>query len=117
MPELRQLKQRIGMICSIPPMTRAGTRNYIRTRLRLAGARDLGLFQEEALQRISDYAEGIPRVVNTVCDHCLLIGYADQPSVLQVVVYGITLTTIFALTWAMAPRAPAPHAGEAAAAR
>ena len=78
MPELRQLKQRIGMICSIPPMTRAGTRNYIRTRLRMAGAQDLGVFGEDALQRIADYAEGIPRVVSTVCDHCLLIGYADQ---------------------------------------
>jgi len=78
MPELRQLKQRIGILCSIPPMTRAGTRNYIRTRLRMAGARDLGVFTEEALHRIVDYAGGIPRVVNTVCDHCLLIGYADQ---------------------------------------
>ena len=78
MPELRQLRQRIGMICSIPPMTRAGTRNYIRTRLRMAGAPDAGLFGDAALQRISEYAEGIPRVVNTVCDHCLLIGYADQ---------------------------------------
>lgn len=78
LPELRQLKQRIGMICSIPPMTRAGTRNYIRTRLRMAGAQDVGLFGEDSLQRIAEYAEGIPRVVNTLCDHCLLIGYADQ---------------------------------------
>ena len=78
LPELRQLKQRIGMICSIPAMTGAGTRNYIRTRLRMAGAKDLGIFGEDSLQRISEYAEGIPRVVNTVCDHCLLIGYADQ---------------------------------------
>jgi general secretion pathway protein A len=78
LPELRQLKQRIGMLCSIPPMTRGGTRSYIRTRLRLAGARDPGLFTEDALARIVDYAQGIPRVVNTVCDHCLLIGYADQ---------------------------------------
>ncbi|HWN44094.1 MAG TPA: AAA family ATPase [Thermoanaerobaculia bacterium] len=77
-PELRQLKQRIGMICSIPPMTRAGTRNYIRTRLRLAGANDLGLFTEEALSQICEQADGIPRVVNMLCDHCLLIGYADQ---------------------------------------
>lgn len=77
-PALRQLLQRIGMISSIPPLTRAGTRNYIRTRLRMAGAPDVGLFGEAALQRISEYAEGIPRVVNTVCDHCLLIGYADQ---------------------------------------
>jgi hypothetical protein len=78
MPELRQLQQRIGMICSIPPMTRVATRNYIRTRLRTAGAPDLGIFGEDSLQRIAEYAEGIPRVVNTVCDHCLLIGYADQ---------------------------------------
>jgi general secretion pathway protein A len=77
-PELRQLKQRIGILCSIPPMTRSGTRNYIRTRLRMAGAQDLGVFTEAALQRITEYAAGIPRVVNTVCDHCLLINYADQ---------------------------------------
>src|SRR5882672_1143137 len=62
MPELRQLQQRIGMICSIPPLTRVATRNYIRARLRTAGAQDLGLFGEDSLQRISEYAEGIPRV-------------------------------------------------------
>src|SRR5882672_118965 len=49
MPELRQLKQRIGMMCTIPPMTRSGTRNYIRTRLRMAGARDLGIFTDDAI--------------------------------------------------------------------
>jgi len=78
LPELRQLKQRIGVLCTIPPMTASGTRNYIRTRLRLAGARDMGIFTEEALARISGQAGGIPRVVSTICDHCLLIGYADQ---------------------------------------
>jgi general secretion pathway protein A len=78
LPELRQLKQRIGILCTIPPMSASGTRNYIRTRLRLAGARDGGIFTEEALARISAYAAGIPRVVSTICDHCLLIGYADQ---------------------------------------
>jgi high-affinity iron transporter len=36
-----------------------------------------------------------------------LVGYADQPSVLQVVVYIATLTTIFALSKAFALRAPA----------
>lgn len=78
LPELRQLKQRIGILCTIPAMTHSGTRNYIRTRLRLAGVRDLGIFTEEALARISTQAGGVPRVVNTICDHCLLIGYADQ---------------------------------------
>jgi general secretion pathway protein A len=77
-PELRQLKQRIALRCQIPPLTAKETRDYIRTRLRIAGAVDLGLFTERALGRIAGYARGIPRVVNIVCDHCLLIGYADQ---------------------------------------
>jgi len=78
MPELRQLSQRIGLRCSIPPLNPIGTRNYIRTRLRIAGARDSLIFTDRALARIAEYASGIPRIINTVCDHCLLIGYADQ---------------------------------------
>jgi general secretion pathway protein A len=78
LPELRQLKQRVGLRCQIPPLTLEETRAYIRTRLRIAGARDLGLFTDPAVDRISAYAGGIPRLINTVCDHCLLFGYADQ---------------------------------------
>lgn len=78
LPELRQLKQRIGLRCSIPPLSPGEVREYIRTRLRIAGARDLRLFTDRAVERLVEYAEGIPRVVNIVCDHCLLIGYADQ---------------------------------------
>lgn len=78
LPELQQLKQRIGLRCQIPPLTLDETREYIRTRLRVAGARDLGLFTEPAVRHIAEYAGGIPRLVNIVCDHCLLFGYADQ---------------------------------------
>jgi general secretion pathway protein A len=78
LPELRQLKQRVGLRCQIPPLTLEEARGYIRTRLRIAGAPDLGLFSDSAVDRISGYAGGIPRLINTVCDHCLLFGYADQ---------------------------------------
>jgi general secretion pathway protein A len=78
LPELRQLKQRVGLRCQIPPLTLEETRAYIRTRLRIAGARDLGLFADSAVDRISAYAGGIPRLINTVSDHCLLFGYVDQ---------------------------------------
>jgi general secretion pathway protein A len=77
-PELRQLKQRIGLHCRIAPLTPEQTRDYVRTRLRVAGAKDLGLFSDEAITRIAEYSSGIPRLINTLCDHCLLIGYADQ---------------------------------------
>jgi general secretion pathway protein A len=78
LPQLRQLRQRISLRCAIPPMTAEETRDYIRTRLRIAGARDLNIFGEPAVRRIAEYAGGIPRVVNVVSDHALLIGYADQ---------------------------------------
>ena len=46
-----------------------------------------------------------------------LLGYADQPSVMQVAVYLATLTTIFGLTKTMGPRPRDLAAGKAAAAR
>jgi general secretion pathway protein A len=78
LPQLRQLKQRIALRSHIPPLPREQVPDYIRTRLRVAGARDLGLFTREAMARIAQYSGGIPRLVNTVCDHCLLFAYADQ---------------------------------------
>lgn len=78
LPELRQLRQRVGLRCAIPPLRPEETRDYIRSRLRIAGASDLTLFTDRAVRRIAAHAGGIPRVINMVCDHCLLIGYADQ---------------------------------------
>src|SRR5213076_1812475 len=48
LPELQQLKQRIGLRCQIPPLASDEIRDYIRTRLRIAGARDLALFTDAA---------------------------------------------------------------------
>ena len=77
-PELRQLRQRIGMRCAIRPLTREETRDYIRSRLAIAGAPDAGLFGDAAIQRIAAYTSGIPRLINILCDHCLVIGYSEQ---------------------------------------
>ena len=77
-PELRQLKQRIGLRCHIAPLSAEETRLYIRHRLRIAGAIDAGTFTDGAIQKIADYSGGTPRVINIVCDHCLLSGFADS---------------------------------------
>jgi len=78
LPELRQLKQRIGLRCHIAPLGPEEMRQYIRHRLRIAGATDAGIFSDAAIQKISEYSQGTPRVINIVCDHCLLSGYADS---------------------------------------
>ena len=78
LPQLQQLKQRIELRCQIAPLTGEQAREYIRTRLRVAGARDLGVFSERAVERITKYSGGVPRLISIVCDHCLVFGYADQ---------------------------------------
>lgn len=77
LPELRQLKQRIGLRCVLRPMTPEQVDQYIASHLRVSGARR-PLFTPAAIRRIAEYSNGIPRVVNMVCDHCLLVGYAEQ---------------------------------------
>jgi general secretion pathway protein A len=77
-PELRQLKQRIGLRCHIAPLSPEEARLYIRHRLRVAGATDAGIFTDAAVQRIVEYSQGIPRVINIIGDHCLLSGFADS---------------------------------------
>ena len=78
LPELRQLKQRIGLRCHIAPLSAEETRLYIRHRMRIAGAIDAGTFTDGAIQKIANYSGGTPRVINIVCDHCLLSGFADS---------------------------------------
>jgi general secretion pathway protein A len=78
LPELRQLKQRIGLRSIIPRLTEEEVGQYIRTRLRIAGASDRALFNDQAVSRIAEYAGGLPRLINIVSDHCLLIGYAER---------------------------------------
>jgi len=78
LPQLRQLKQRIGLRCMLQPLVDDEIRQYIVNHLRVAGGRDRNPFTPASIRRIAQYSAGIPRVVNMVCDHCLLVGYANQ---------------------------------------
>jgi general secretion pathway protein A len=75
---LRQLNQRIALHAMVGPMNRSETRDYIHARLRIAGAATHGTFTDEAIERIARWTRGIPRLINNVCDHCLVIAYGEQ---------------------------------------
>ena len=81
-PELRQLKQRIGLRCRLAPMTAEEVGQYINSRQRVAAA-TRQLFTDAAIQRIAAYSRGVPRIVNIVADHCLLSAYANQTPVVD----------------------------------
>jgi general secretion pathway protein A len=79
-PHLRQLKQRVGLRCSLEPLGIDELKGYILRRLELAGANSHGgsIFAEEAIVAVRQYSRGIPRLVNTLCENSLVAGYAKQ---------------------------------------
>ena len=77
-PDLRQLKQRIGIRRKINPLTPKEREVYIDHRLKIAGSSSKDVFSPDALSAISKHSEGIPRVINIICDNALLIGYSHS---------------------------------------
>jgi general secretion pathway protein A len=77
-PQLRQLRQRITVRCRTSPLSLEETRGYVAERLRVAGANGEQILSHEAIERVHDYAHGIPRVINVLCEHALINAYVDQ---------------------------------------
>jgi general secretion pathway protein A len=75
-PELRQLKQRVTLRCRLLPLSQHEVGLYIASRLKTAGYEGKGLFAPEAIEKITHYSNGIPRLVNVVCDNALVIASA-----------------------------------------
>jgi general secretion pathway protein A len=76
-PTLRQLRQRIPGIFDLTRLPAEAVREYVDFRVSVAGeGRSLGLFDEEAFVEIGRKSQGIPRLVNLLCDRALLIAYA-----------------------------------------
>lgn len=77
-PQLRQLRQRITLRCKTRPLSLAETRGYIAKRLHMAGAGEEVIFSPEAIENICKYAQGIPRVINVLCEHALINAYVGE---------------------------------------
>lgn len=83
---LTQLRQRIAIQYHLDPLSREETRDYVFHRINIARAngRDYSmLFDDEALQLLYQYSDGIPRVINNLCDHALLAAYVNDAKVVN----------------------------------
>jgi general secretion pathway protein A len=76
-PSVRQLRQRVALWCRTQALTETQTHAYVAERLRLAGA-TWSIFSLEALDLVHRYSRGIPRVINLLCEHCLIVAYVEQ---------------------------------------
>jgi general secretion pathway protein A len=89
-PSMRQLKQRIGLRCSLSPLTLVETKEYIAARVQVAGGDARKIFTTEAIDTVHRRSGGIPRTISVICDNALVTGFAldwcpvDQQVVLEV---------------------------------
>lgn len=85
-PSLDALRQRIIMAKEIRPLSLSDTRDYIDHRLRVASRPDQALgvqFTESAVREIHEFSQGLPRVINAVCDNCLLLAFVKEQREIQ----------------------------------
>jgi general secretion pathway protein A len=75
-PDFRQLKQRIALRCVLQPFQIDETREYIQSRLSRAGIKEQTIFPADILCEIHLRTQGIPRVINAMCDNLLLTAFA-----------------------------------------
>lgn len=75
--DLRQLAQRITGRYHLEPLTRDETAHYIEHRLKVAGA--LGeVFDAGAKREVFRLSQGVPRLINVICDRALLGAYSNE---------------------------------------
>ncbi|HZW95557.1 MAG TPA: AAA family ATPase [Candidatus Eremiobacteraceae bacterium] len=81
-PQMRQLRQRLTLRARTHPLTLEETKAYIQQRLRIAGSNGQHIFETDSVVAIHRYASGIPRVINLLCEHCLVSAFVDQQKVI-----------------------------------
>jgi general secretion pathway protein A len=72
------LKQRISVVTKLRALTLTETRAYIAERLHVAGLRGDSPFNTSALEEVFHLTNGVPRLINSICDHMLGIGFRRQ---------------------------------------
>lgn len=81
-PELVQLAQRVRLRFHLTALTKDETTAYIDHRLEVAGSQGRRIFADDTYATIYKYTGGVPRLINTLCDTCLMAAFGrDQDTV------------------------------------
>jgi len=68
------LKQRVAVMCRMKAFTDTITEDYIKHRLKVAGCEE-NIFMQDAVKAVHLFSNGVPRLINTICDNALLEGF------------------------------------------
>src|SRR3989338_5450369 len=81
--ELTQLRQRVTLHYHLGPLNASETSGYIFHRMKVAGANGTPIFTPTALLQVFEYTQGVPRLINGLCDQALLTGYINETREIQ----------------------------------
>jgi type II secretory pathway predicted ATPase ExeA len=76
--ELIQLSQRVRLRFHLTALTKAETSAYIDHRLEVAGSQGRRIFADDTYASIYKYTGGVPRLINTLCDTCLMAAFGKD---------------------------------------
>jgi type II secretory pathway predicted ATPase ExeA len=82
-PRLESFSQRIVARCYLEPFNRAETQQYLRERIDAVGGNGESFFNAETAQAVYQATDGVPRLINQVCDHALLMAYCAARKLLR----------------------------------
>lgn len=74
-PDLEQFVQRVSVSYHLDRLSQKDSRAYILHRLKVAGANER-IFSPKALKILSEAGQGVPRILNSLCDLALVYGYS-----------------------------------------
>jgi general secretion pathway protein A len=77
-PEFRQLKQRISLRCALRGFDVEETAAYINSRMARAGIKEQTIIPRALIEEIQVRSQGIPRLINSICDNLLLTAFAME---------------------------------------
>ncbi len=77
-PEVASFNQRICCQVDLAPLTQAESLDYLRANLEFAGVTAEEVFTDEALTFLAKAADGVPRCLNHLADHSLLLAFVTE---------------------------------------
>lgn len=104
-PRLESFNQRITTRCYLHALGQLETASYVQHQIQQAGGRADTIFGDDAYHALYLATDGIPRLVNQVCDHVLMLAYAGGRR--RIDARGVEEA------WADLQRLPAPWTGDA----
>jgi hypothetical protein len=82
--DLRQLKQRVAVRLALQPLSSADVGDYMRFRWAKAGSASPFPFSAETVDAVFRISNGIPRIINALCDNALLLAFAEAKHLVTV---------------------------------